>query len=66
MDHIHKNCPTNPYVQSFKQNHSNAGKHSMKAAEYVCDVLVVACLLNIFLFVFVNLCHLEMEQFVML
>ena len=38
MGYIHKNCPTNPYVQSFKQNRDDSGKHAVKTAEHVCDV----------------------------
>ena len=35
MGHIHKNCPTNPYVP---QNRSHVVKHMSKAAEYHSDV----------------------------
>ena len=37
MGHIHKNCPTNLYVQSHMQSNDSTGKHMIKAAEYVCD-----------------------------
>ena len=37
IGHIHKNCPTNSYVQSHMQSNDSTEKHMIKTAEYVCD-----------------------------
>ena len=37
MGHIHKNCPTNPYVPSKKQKSKGVGKHVVKKAEHLAE-----------------------------